>query len=119
MRQPEPNVPWRIALSDAILDCFIKCYHETLVHIGMNRTKDINPELPPWVNRLNAVASMDPRIYFSHPHTMTMHDLCTTLSPPTGTKHLLGLGLKFCIERGQPNQKLLDGILRLRHSLRL
>ena len=78
-----------------------------------------NPELPLWVNRLNAVASMDKRIYFSHPHTMAMHDLCTTISPPIGTKHLLGLGLKFCIERGTPNQKLLDGILRLRHSLRL
>eukprot|EP00978_Attheya_sp_CCMP212_P001210 scaffold2532_cov42-Attheya_sp.AAC.2 len=38
--QKEPNVPWQIALPDAILDRFIKWYHKTLVHIGMNRTED-------------------------------------------------------------------------------
>jgi hypothetical protein len=38
--QKEPNVPWRIALPHAILDRFIKWYHETLVHIGMSRTED-------------------------------------------------------------------------------
>jgi transposase InsO family protein len=38
--QKEPNVPWRIALPDAILDRFIKWYHETLAHTGMNRTED-------------------------------------------------------------------------------
>eukprot|EP00978_Attheya_sp_CCMP212_P025289 scaffold80992_cov27-Attheya_sp.AAC.1 len=37
--QKEPNVNWRIALPDAILDHFIKWYHET-VHIGMNQTED-------------------------------------------------------------------------------
>eukprot|EP00978_Attheya_sp_CCMP212_P042552 scaffold261390_cov35-Attheya_sp.AAC.1 len=62
---------------------------------------------------------MDARIYFSHPHNMAMHDLCTTTSVPLSTKNLLSLGLKFCIERGRPNQKLPDGIFRLRHALRL
>eukprot|EP00978_Attheya_sp_CCMP212_P011733 scaffold29115_cov56-Attheya_sp.AAC.6 len=38
--QKELNVPWRIALPDAILDRFIKWYHETLVHIGINQTED-------------------------------------------------------------------------------
>jgi hypothetical protein len=69
---------------------------------------------------MNAVSSMDARIYFSHPHTMAMHDLCTTTSVPLSTKNLLGLRLvKFCIERGCPNQKLPGGIFQLRHALRL
>eukprot|EP00978_Attheya_sp_CCMP212_P010435 scaffold25289_cov46-Attheya_sp.AAC.4 len=38
--QKEPNVPWQIALPDVILDRFMKWYHETLVHIGMNQTED-------------------------------------------------------------------------------
>eukprot|EP00978_Attheya_sp_CCMP212_P012381 scaffold30799_cov50-Attheya_sp.AAC.4 len=38
--QKELNVPWQIAVPDAILDHFIKWYHETLVHIGMNQTED-------------------------------------------------------------------------------
>jgi hypothetical protein len=39
-KSKEPNVPWQIALSDVILDGFIKWYHEMLAHTGMNRTED-------------------------------------------------------------------------------
>jgi transposase InsO family protein len=38
--QREPNIPWRIAVPDAMLDRLITWYHQTLVHTGMNRTED-------------------------------------------------------------------------------
>jgi len=35
-------------------------------------------------------------IYMLQPHNLTLHNLCTHIQPPPGTKSLLGLGLKYC-----------------------
>jgi len=43
--------------------------------------------------------------YFSTPQNMAFHNLCdSTTNVPAGTRELLGLGLKYCIEPPQPKQ---------------
>jgi hypothetical protein len=62
---------------------------------------------------------MPPRLFFERPAAGGFHNLCNQLVPPEGSKGLLRLGLKYCIERGRPNQKITEGIFRLRGSVRL
>jgi hypothetical protein len=62
---------------------------------------------------------MPPRLFLERPETGGFHNLCNKLVPPEGSTGLLRLGLKYCIERGRPNQKIRDGVLRLRRSVRL
>lgn len=50
------------------------------------------------------------------------HNLCTTLSPPAGARYLLGLGEKFCIERGRPrgtDKLYLQNMSRFARSIRI
>lgn len=54
---------------------------------------------PLWQNRLNALNDIPVILLLSWPRRMAMHDLCTSLRPPSGCQLLLGLTQKFCIER--------------------
>ena len=45
---------------------------------------------------------MHPRRYFNRLTQMSYHNLCLTLIPPPGTRLLLGMSEKYCIERGRP-----------------
>eukprot|EP00978_Attheya_sp_CCMP212_P024124 scaffold75400_cov53-Attheya_sp.AAC.1 len=62
---------------------------------------------------------MPPRLFLERPEKGGFHNLCNKLIPPEGSHGLLRLGLKYCIERGRPNQKITDGIFCLRRSVRL
>jgi hypothetical protein len=41
------------------------------------------------------------------------------LTPPSGTRQILGIGLKFCLENKQPSQRLQDTIAKITHDVRL
>jgi hypothetical protein len=41
---------------------------------------------------------MDLQLILQDPTTKVFHNLCDSLTPPTGTRQLLGLGLKFCLQ---------------------
>ena len=57
--------------------------------------------------------------FFNMASNLKYHNLCHNLQPPPGLNRLLGLGHKFCIETGKPNQHCKDSITRLRDSIRL
>ena len=69
--------------------------------------------------RTKAIAEMNSDDYFRRPSKMAYHNLCEKLSPPPGTSQLLGLGLKFCIERPVPRPDIRTSIFRLRRQVRL
>jgi hypothetical protein len=50
---------------------------------------------------------------------MAFHNLCLNAQTPQGTKFLLGLGLKYCIEAPRPYQRLALSIRQIQHSVRL
>jgi hypothetical protein len=78
-----------------------------------------NPDLPLWKNVPLAITQMPPRLFLERPERGGFHNLCTTLVPPEGTNNLLRLGLKYCIEQGRPNQKIVACIERMKRSVRL
>jgi len=49
---------------------------------------------------------------------MAYHDYCTIKPMPPGTKSLLGLGLKYCIKRPRPTNKLDKTIDRFKNHVR-
>ncbi len=42
-------------------------------------------------------------LYQLQPSNLAVHNLCKTKQPPSGTKNLLGLGLKFCTVPPKPH----------------
>jgi hypothetical protein len=77
------------------------------------------PDSPHWLNKLNALLLFHPKVYFAQIKNLAYHNLLTSLAPPPGTGLLLGLGSKFCIERGKPPTTWKKSIFRLRRSIRL
>jgi hypothetical protein len=53
------------------------------------------------------------------PSNKAFHNLCENLTPPSGTRQLLGLGLKFCLEKKQHGQRLQETITTVTHDVRL
>ena len=82
----------------------------------------VDPSDQAWARASSALMSMHPTRFFNRIRNMSYHDLCTTLSPPAGAKYLLGLGEKFCIERGRPrgtDKLYLTNMSRLARSIRI
>lgn len=60
----------------------------------------VDPDKPRWERARTAILNMHPRRWFSRNMRLSYHNLCTTIQPPAGTRYLLGLNEKYCIERG-------------------
>jgi len=52
------------------------------------------------------------------PTNLAVHNLCTTTQPPSGTKNLLGLGLKFCTSPRTSPTDLKECMHKLEYSIR-
>jgi len=82
----------------------------------------IDPSLPRWERLANTILRMPPRQWFSRLDQTAFHNLCSRTKPPLGTRLLLGLSEKFCIERGRPpgvDRRFRINFERLRRSIRL
>ena len=77
-----------------------------------------DPSLPPWANKLDYIKRMTVEQYSSRPANMGCHDYCMIKAMPPGTKSLLGLGLKYCIKRPHPTNKLDNTINRFKNDVR-
>ena len=80
-----------------------------------------NPNLPTWKAVQTVLLSMPlPQFFNLHKNNqIAFHNLCTALSPPTGTDQLLWNGLKYCIEKPLPKPNLKKTFERLRADIRL
>jgi hypothetical protein len=58
-----------------------------------------DPKIPKWHNIKQGIYSMDLHIILQDPRMKAFYNLCDSLTPPTGTHQLLGLRLKFCLQR--------------------
>jgi hypothetical protein len=65
-----------------------------------------DPNKAEWWNIKQSIRSLELRLLLIAPHNKAFHNLRDTLTPPTGTHQLLGLGLKFCLEKKQHGQRL-------------
>ena len=82
----------------------------------------IDPSLPRWERLAKTILQINAGQWFSRLQQTSFHDLCIRLKPPPGSRLLLGLGEKFCLERGQPrgiDYKFLHNFERLKRSIRL
>jgi len=61
---------------------------------------------------------MTPTQYFCKATNMACHNYCSIKPMPVGTKQLLGLGLKYCIKRTRPTNKLDTTIDRFTNDVR-
>jgi hypothetical protein len=78
-----------------------------------------DPSKKPYDNAPTAILSMSPAVYFNQPANMSCHNLCSRLKPPPGFEFLLGLGLKYCIQKRKPPDCLKAALKRLTHSIRV
>jgi hypothetical protein len=78
-----------------------------------------DPKQPVWQNKLKALTTMYTIIITGiHPSNLTFHNLeCSTLPP--GSKDLLGLGLKFCIQQLVPQPEVQSTMTRLARSIHI
>lgn len=73
---------------------------------------------PLHINIKTALKQMNSTAYFSRPANMTCHNYCTSSTMPPGTRHLLGLGLNFCIKRDHPSNNYKKTIDRFKNDVR-
>jgi hypothetical protein len=78
-----------------------------------------DPAEKQWWNIKQAIRSLELRLLLIDPRNKAYRNLCENLRPTSGTRQLLGLGLKFCLERKQLNQQLQDTITKITHDIRL
>jgi hypothetical protein len=78
-----------------------------------------DPTRDQWWNIKQAIRSLDLRLILIAPRNKAFHNLCENLTPPSGTRQLLGLGLKFCLEKKQHGQRLQETIKKVTHNVRL
>jgi hypothetical protein len=78
-----------------------------------------DPAKEQWWNIKQAIRSLDLQLLLIAPRNKAYHNLCENLTPPSGARQLLGIGLKFCLERKQPSQRLQDTIAKITHDIRL
>jgi hypothetical protein len=77
-----------------------------------------NPLEPKWKNKISALTSMDTSLLGGkQPDNLIFHNLDGT-SLPAGANELLGLGLKFCVQRPNPKTEIRDTISKLTRSIR-
>jgi hypothetical protein len=78
-----------------------------------------NPLEPKWKNKIAALTSMDTSLLVGkQPNNLAFHNLDGT-SLPAGANELLGLGLKFCVQRPTPKPEIRDTISKLTRSIRI
>jgi hypothetical protein len=61
---------------------------------------------------------MDLRLIMQDPRNKGFYNLYDFLTPPTGTRKLLGLGLKFCMECKLQEHHIQDTVKRLETDVR-
>jgi hypothetical protein len=80
----------------------------------------IDPSLPRWERLADTILRMPPKQWFTRLDQMAYHNLCSKTKLPPGTRFLLGLSEKFCIERGRPpgiDDRFKSNFERLRQSI--
>ena len=96
-------------------------YSTNIEHL-QNYGFTVDPSLPRWERLATTTLQMNADQWFGRLDQTAYHNLCTRIKPPTGSKLLLGLGEKFCLERGIPrgaDRMYQHNIERLRRSIRL
>jgi hypothetical protein len=78
-----------------------------------------DPTREQWWNIKQAIRSLDLRLLLIAPRNKAFHNLCENLTPPSGTRQLLGLGIEFCLEKKQHSQRLQETIAKITHDMRL
>jgi hypothetical protein len=74
---------------------------------------------PIWKNKINALKAIDPaKLELRQPTNLAFHNLSDT-KLPTGTKCLLGLSLKFCLEQNRPKHAIETTIQNMKRSIRI
>ena len=77
-----------------------------------------DPGVPTWLNVENYYRQMNPIDFSGRPTNKAFHNLCKSTSIPTGTKSLLGMGLKFCPTRPRPTNNINKTMKRFRKDVR-
>lgn len=81
---------------------------------------DINYNKSPYENTIEVILREPKNIFRCNKTNSAFHDLFPSdIELPAGTKTLLGLGLKFCIERGRPYQDLCRSLCMFKKSVDL
>ena len=78
----------------------------------------VDPLKPAWQNIQEIISNMTVEEYRARPKNMACHNLCEELTPPVGTKNLLGLGLNFCLKYTKPGNKYEETLDRLKKDIR-
>ena len=90
----DPSVP-----PQCVLDTLYTTNEENVRNFGFT----VDPTQSRWDRVRDVILQMHPRCYFNRLTQMSYHNLCLTLIPPPGTRLLLGMSEKYCIERGHPH----------------
>jgi hypothetical protein len=77
-----------------------------------------DPNRDQWWNIKQAFWSLDLQLLLIARHK-AFHNLCESITPPSGTRKLLGLGLKFCLEKKKHGQRLQETTTKVTHNVRL
>jgi hypothetical protein len=92
---------------------------ETDLHLKRKFGFVCDPKRPKWHNIKQGILSMDLQLILQDPTTKAFHNLCDSLTPPMGTRQLLGLGLKFCLQRQLHQECLHNTLERITKDVRL
>jgi hypothetical protein len=78
-----------------------------------------DPFKPKWLSKIEALTTMDTSmLLITQPKNLAFHNLDDT-ELPVGANDLLGLGLKFCVQRPTPTPEFKDTFARLTCSIRI
>ena len=97
-------------------------YSSTLKDINLYKHYGFvpNPSLPPWENYNIHLGKSLVSKYFNRITNTGFHNLCTKTTPPPNVGELLGLGLKFCIQKRSVDKDTTSHTMsRLRRDVRL
>jgi hypothetical protein len=61
---------------------------------------------------------MNLRLIVLDPINQAFHNVCQVLTPPPGTKQLIGLGLKYCLKETPSSKVIQEGNTRLTRNVR-
>jgi hypothetical protein len=92
---------------------------ETDLHLKRRIGFVSDPKIPKWHNIKQGIRSMDLQLVLQDPRKKALHNLCNSLTPPTGTRSLIGLGLKFCLQRQLQEDCLHNTLERITKDVRL
>jgi hypothetical protein len=107
--------PFTLARTNEAKICDVKTDQELKQRFGFIS----NPAKEQWWNFKQAIRSLELRLILIARRNKAYHNLCENLRPPSGTRQLLDIGLKFCLERKQLNQQLQHTLAKITHDIRL